>query len=77
MLRYTQDTWTNGAPNLTANLWGDDPFPAVDSNWDQPGKSLVAQLNQNIGSTGGEHALTSPTRPTSITVDARRRRTPG
>jgi hypothetical protein len=51
MVRYTQDSWTNKAPNLQSNLWGDDPFPAVDSNWDQPGRSLVAQLNQNIGST--------------------------
>lgn len=48
MVRYTQDSWT--AQNT--NLWGDDPFPVVGSNWDQPGKSLVAQLNKNIGSTG-------------------------
>ena len=33
-------------------LWGDDPFPAVDSNWDQPGQSLIAQLTHNIGSNG-------------------------
>lgn len=51
MLRYTQDHWTNNAPNLQTNLWGDDPFPAVDSNWEQPGKSIVASLSQNIGST--------------------------
>jgi hypothetical protein len=51
MLRYTQDAWTNDAPNLFSNLWGDDPFPVVDSNWDQPGKSFIAQLNHNIGST--------------------------
>ncbi len=51
MLRYTQDTWLNGAPNAgEANgLWGDDPYPAVDTNWDQPGHSLVAQLSQTIG----------------------------
>jgi hypothetical protein len=48
MLRYTQDSWT--ATNANAGLWGDDPFPVVGSNWNQPGKSLVAQLNQNIGS---------------------------
>src|SRR5262249_25724865 len=52
MLRYTQDAWTNNSPNLQSNLWGDDPFPAVDSNWDQPGKSLVAQLSHNVGSKG-------------------------
>lgn len=51
MLRYTQDSWTNGAPNLYSNLWGDDPFPAVDSNWDQPGRSVTAQLTQNIGAS--------------------------
>jgi len=49
MVRYTHDAWTNNAPNLQSNLWGDDPFPAVDSNWDQPGKSFVAQLNQSVG----------------------------
>jgi carboxypeptidase family protein len=46
MLRYTQDSWKSDQ-----NLWGDDPFPAVSSVWNQPGKSLVAQLNKNIGST--------------------------
>ncbi len=52
MARYTQDSWTNNAPNLNTNLWGDDPFPAVDSNWDQPAKSLMIQLNHNVGSKG-------------------------
>jgi hypothetical protein len=51
MVRYTQDTWRNNSPNKFGNLWGDDPFPAVDSNWDQPGKSFMAQLNQTLGST--------------------------
>jgi len=50
MVRYTQDTWTNNSPSNQGNLWGDDPFPAVDSNWDQPGKSFAVSLNQNIGS---------------------------
>jgi hypothetical protein len=50
MVRYTQDAWTNNAPSNFGNLWGDDPFPAVDSNWDQPGRSFVASLNQTIGS---------------------------
>ncbi len=51
MLRYTRDNWLNGAPNAgEANgLWGDDPYPVVDTNWDQPGHSLVAQLSQTIG----------------------------
>jgi hypothetical protein len=51
LVRYTQDSWTNSAPSAQETLWGDDPFPAVDSNWDQPGRSLTAQLNQNIGAT--------------------------
>ena len=51
MVRYTQDDWLNGAPNAgeSNGLWGDDPFPAVDSNWDQKGQSLVVQLNNTIG----------------------------
>jgi hypothetical protein len=51
MVRYTQDGWENGAPSLQGNLWGDDPFPAVDSNWDQPSKSFVASLNQTLGNS--------------------------
>ena len=50
MLRYTQDSWTNNSPSAEETLWGDDPFPAVDSNWDQPGRSLTAQLAQNVSS---------------------------
>jgi hypothetical protein len=50
MVRYTQDSWTNNSPSaFGTGLWGDDPFPAVDSNWDQPGRSFVTQLNQTIG----------------------------
>ena len=56
MVRYTQDSWKNDAPSIQANLWGDDPFPAVDSNWDQPSKSFVASLNQTIGNTRDQHA---------------------
>lgn len=47
MVRYTQDAWK--ATNSNDNLWGDDPFPVVGSDWNQPGRSLVAQLNQTIG----------------------------
>ncbi len=51
MVRYTSDDWDNLAPNATDRngLWGDDPFPAVDSSWIQPGDSLVAELTQVIG----------------------------
>src|SRR5262245_14534320 len=52
MVRYTHDGWKNNSPSLNSNLWGDDAFPAVDSNWDQPGESFVASLSQTIG----EHA---------------------
>ena len=34
MVRYTHDSWKNDAPSFQSNLWGDDPFPSVDSNWD-------------------------------------------
>lgn len=49
MVRYTQDSWVNGAPSDFSHLWGDDPFPNVDSKWDQPGKQFVAKLTQTIG----------------------------
>lgn len=51
MVRYTHDTWDNKSPSINANLWGDDPFPAVDSNWHQPSQSFVAALNQTIGNS--------------------------
>jgi len=51
MVRYTQDGWKNDSPSIQSNLWGDDPFPAVDSNWDQPSKSFVASLNQTLGNS--------------------------
>jgi len=50
MARYTQDSWTNEAPSAYAQLWGDDPFPAVDSNWNQPAKSFMVQLTHSVGS---------------------------
>jgi hypothetical protein len=52
MVRYTQDGWKNDAPSVYAqSLWGDDPFPSVDSNWNQPSRSFVASLNQTIGTS--------------------------
>jgi Carboxypeptidase regulatory-like domain/TonB-dependent Receptor Plug Domain len=51
MLRYTQDSWKNDAPSIQSNLWGDDQFPSVDSNWDQPSKSFVVSLNQTLGNS--------------------------
>ena len=54
------------------NQWGDDPFPVVRSIWNQPGKSLVAQLNQNIGSTM-VNSLTFSYSANTIDGHARRR----
>ena len=53
MIRYTEDGWDNLGPTAGGanGLWGDDPFPAVDSAWEQPSDSMVMQLNQVIGST--------------------------
>ena len=68
MVRYTQDSWVATA---NTNLWGDDPFPVVGSNWNQPGKSLVVQLNKNIGSSM-VNGLTFSYSANTITVDARR-----
>ncbi len=47
MVRYTQDSWK--ATGANSGTWGDDQFPVVGSTWDQPGRSLVAQLNQTLG----------------------------
>jgi hypothetical protein len=47
MVRYTRDAW-NGHNTI---LWGNSETSVVDSDWDQPGRSLVAQLNRTIGST--------------------------
>jgi hypothetical protein len=70
MLRYTQDSWNNKFPSAEETLWGDDPFPAVDSNWDQPGRSLTAQLTQNIGAKG-VNSLTFAYSANVITVNTK------
>jgi len=51
MFRWTQDSWTNNSPNLYNNLWGDDPWPALESNWSQPSKQIMARLTSTIGTT--------------------------
>ncbi len=51
MFRWTQDSWTNDAPNLYSNLWGDDPWPALESNWSQPSKQIMGRLTSTIGTT--------------------------
>ena len=47
--RYTQDTWSNPAYN--AGYWGDDPFPALNSSWAQPSKSIMGRWTATISNT--------------------------
>ena len=50
--RYTQDLWENPYPILeSAGLWGDDPFPAVESNWSQPSRQLAIKLTTTLSNT--------------------------
>lgn len=49
MGRYTQDSWTN--PAFNAGYWGDTVFPALNSNWAQPSKSITAHWTSTIRST--------------------------
>jgi hypothetical protein len=53
MFRYTQDHWTNNSPNgnATLGLWGDDPYPVLESNWSQPSRQIVARLTSVIGTS--------------------------
>ena len=51
MFRWTTDHWTNNAPNLYTNLWGDDPWPTLESNWAQPSKQIVGRLTSTIGTS--------------------------
>lgn len=48
--RYTQDHWTNPAP-VANGYWGDDAYPALESNWAQPSKSIIGRLSSTIGSS--------------------------
>ena len=47
--RYTQDNWSNPAYN--AGYWGDDPFPALNSSWAQPSKSIMGRWTATISDT--------------------------
>jgi len=49
MGRYTQDSWTN--PAFNAGYWGDTVYPALNSNWAQPSKSITAHWTSTIRST--------------------------
>jgi hypothetical protein len=50
-MRWTQDSWSNPAPNDPAAFWGESAFPTVDSSWSQPSKSVMAKLTSTISST--------------------------
>lgn len=50
--RYTQDHWTNAFPILFgAGLWGDDPFPGVESSWAQPSRQVAIKLTSTLSSS--------------------------
>jgi hypothetical protein len=50
MGRFTKDSWTNNSPSFVeAGLWGDDPFPPVDSNWNQPAQNFTSQWTATFG----------------------------
>jgi hypothetical protein len=51
LLRYTHDAWSNETPSDSDRTWGSDPFPTVDSSWNQPSRSLVFQLSRDIGTS--------------------------
>ena len=50
--RYTQDHWSNPSPiAFGAGLWGDDPFPAVESAWTQPSRQAAFKLTSTLSNT--------------------------
>jgi hypothetical protein len=53
MFRFTKDSWTNNSPNgnSTLGLWGDDPYPVLESNWAQPSRQVVARLTSAISTS--------------------------
>src|SRR5271165_2230052 len=51
MFRWTQDSSTDNAPILYQNFWGDDPFPALESNWSQDTRQIMGRLTSTIGTT--------------------------
>jgi len=48
--RYTDDSWNSPGLNPTLG-WGDSIFPAINSDWSQPSKSVMAKLTTQISST--------------------------
>ncbi len=51
-LRYTQDSWKNPLhSDEEGGLWGEQAYPSLSGNWDQPGKVAIAKLTTTIGTT--------------------------
>jgi Carboxypeptidase regulatory-like domain len=48
--RWTQDSWKSPGPNPNL-FWGDSIFPAVNSDWSQPSKSVMGKLTSQLGSS--------------------------
>jgi hypothetical protein len=48
--RFTNDSWTNPAPD-TLGYWGDDIYPAVEGSWKQPGRQATVKLTKLFGAT--------------------------
>ena len=50
---HDKDSWTNNSPNgnSTLGLWGDAIYPALNSNWAQPSKQIIARLTSTIGTS--------------------------
>jgi len=48
LVRYTHDSWVNGPGSYSEQLWGDDGFPTVQTNWNSPGQTLAARLTHNV-----------------------------
>ncbi len=51
-LRYTQDSWKNPLhSDEEGGLWGEQAYPSLSGDWDQPGKVAIAKLTTTIGSS--------------------------
>jgi hypothetical protein len=51
-LRYTNDSWKNALhSDEEGGLWGEQNYPSLSGNWDQPGKIAIAKLTSTIGTS--------------------------
>jgi Carboxypeptidase regulatory-like domain/TonB-dependent Receptor Plug Domain len=46
--RFTQDSWSNPAPD-TLGYWGDDIYPSTEGSWTQPGRQATIKLTKLLG----------------------------